>query len=82
MLELETLLAIFGVGFVGIVIGVVLGYFIPTVIATVNRHPHQLGVVLLNLLLGWTGFGWAAALVWAVVPLTNKEDAERSSERS
>ena len=74
---LETLLALFGVGLVGVAIGAVLSYFVPTVIAAVNRHPHLLGVALLNLLLGWTGFGWAAALLWAVVPLTNKEDAER-----
>lgn len=40
-------------------------YFAPTGVAVAKRHPHQPGVAVLNLLLGWTLVGWVAALVWA-----------------
>lgn len=37
----------------------------PGVVAMV-RHHHQRGAIaVLNLLLGWTGLGWAIALIWA-----------------
>ena len=77
---MEVLLAIFGTGLVtGLIAGAVLSYFIPAVIAFLNRHPHMFAVFLLNLLLGWTGFGWAAALAWAVVPLTNRPGADAAT---
>ena len=77
---MEMLLAIFGAGLVtGVIAGAVLSYFIPAAIAAFNRHPHLFPVFLLNLLLGWTGFGWAAALAWAVVPLTNRPSADAAT---
>ena len=47
-------------------------YFLPLVIALVNNHPHKIGVILVNVLTGWTVLGWWAALAWAVMPLTGK----------
>ena len=41
-------------------------YFLPTLIAA-NRGHCVTGILLLNLLFGWTGIGWAAMLLWAVV---------------
>ncbi len=41
-------------------------YWIPTVIALWRNHPQTWPIVLLNLLVGWTGIGWIAALVWSV----------------
>jgi len=41
----------------------VLLYFLPSIIA--HRKQAFLGVFLVNLLLGWTGIGWIAALIWA-----------------
>lgn len=46
-----------------VVIGVL--YFIPYGIARTRRHPSTTGIGLLNLLTGWTGLGWLAALIWA-----------------
>jgi hypothetical protein len=40
-------------------------YFSPTIIAATRRHPAASGVALINLFLGWTVLGWAAALMWA-----------------
>lgn len=39
-------------------------YFLPTIIALLRSH-NPLGVFLVNLLAGWTFFGWIAALVMA-----------------
>lgn len=41
-------------------------YFIPSIIALINKHPHGVGIFLLNLFTGWTFFGWVGAIVWAV----------------
>jgi hypothetical protein len=41
-------------------------YFLPTIIAT-NRGHHVTGILLLNLFLGWTGIGWVAMLLWALL---------------
>ncbi len=40
-------------------------YFLPTIVAQVNRKQTIAGIFLLNFLLGWTGLGWIGALVWA-----------------
>lgn len=52
---------VFGVGLA--VAGLL--YFVPAVTAFVRGHPNRVAILLLNVLLGWTFFGWAGALVWA-----------------
>ena len=42
-------------------------YFIPSIVAMVNDHKNVAGIIILNLLTGWTGIGWVGALIWAVV---------------
>lgn len=42
-------------------------YFLPTIIAAVRRSKGLLGIVLLNIFLGWTFIGWVIALVWSIV---------------
>ena len=50
----------------GVLIVLVVMYFIPTLIAALRMH-YNLGAVLAcNLLLGWTFIGWVVAFVWAV----------------
>ena len=39
-------------------------YFTPSLVAW--RKKCGSGVMVLNLFLGWTFFGWVAALIWAV----------------
>ena len=38
-------------------------YWLPTLIAVIRRTDALVGVVLINLLLGWTVIGWIVALV-------------------
>lgn len=42
-------------------------YPIPTFVAIARRHHNTPAIAVLNLALGWTLFGWAGALVWALV---------------
>ena len=38
-------------------------YFLPTII---GRHKHDaVGILVVNLLFGWTVIGWVIALMWA-----------------
>ena len=41
-------------------------YFLPTIVAARRGHGVT-GVLLLNLLFGWTGIGWMAMMVWALL---------------
>jgi len=50
-------------GILLIVIGIII-YFTPTFVAWNKKCAS--GVIVLNLFLGWTFFGWVAALIWAV----------------
>ncbi len=52
-------------GFVGLVIIVAL-YLIPTLIAFRRNIQGRWGVTIINVLFGWTAFGWVVALIWAV----------------
>jgi hypothetical protein len=59
--------------FFGSIIGIIVFvislffFFLPTIIAMARHHRNKLAIFLVNLLLGWTGVGWLAALIWALV---------------
>jgi hypothetical protein len=53
-----------GIAIITICIGFFL-YMLPAVVGSCRHHHNQLAITMLNLLLGWTGLGWALALVWA-----------------
>ena len=55
----DTLLALL----VGCLLGLV--YLFPTLVATARQHPRRTPIFLLNIIFGWTLFGWGIALVWA-----------------
>jgi hypothetical protein len=40
-------------------------YFLPTILAA-NRGHNVTGILVLNLLFGWTIIGWVALLAWAL----------------
>jgi hypothetical protein len=42
-------------------------YFIPTLVAGHLKHRQFVGILLLNVFLGWTFIGWVAALIWATI---------------
>jgi hypothetical protein len=56
-----------GIVFLGTVatIGTAL-YFLPTLIAANRNHPNVLPIFVLNTTLGWTLWGYVAALAWSV----------------
>lgn len=41
-------------------------YFLPTIVASHRGHSVG-GLLILNLLFGWTGIGWFALLLYAVL---------------
>jgi len=41
-------------------------YFIPVILAYVRKHNNLLPITLLTIFLGWTFFGWLAAVLWAL----------------
>jgi len=43
-------------------------YFVPTVIAFRRNHAYKNIILVINLIFGWTGAGWAIAAIWAVFP--------------
>ncbi len=45
---------------------VLAAYFVPSIVAAGRNHSEYGTVVRTNVLLGWTGVGWIAALVWAI----------------
>ena len=43
-------------------------YLLPIIIAAAKHKRDMLGVVLLNVLAGWSLVGWIISLVWAFSP--------------
>ena len=41
--------------------------FVPAIIAFARNHAQKWIVLALNVILGWTGVGWIAVLVWAII---------------
>ena len=42
-------------------------YILPAIAAILRRHGHPALLTVLNILLGWTLFGWIGCLAWAFV---------------
>ncbi|SIO54821.1 superinfection immunity protein [Paraburkholderia phenazinium] len=51
-------------------------YFLPAILADRRKRHDLLTLALFNACLGWTGFGWLAALYWALQPNPPKDVAE------
>jgi hypothetical protein len=62
--------AISGLLLIGLILS---GYFLPTIVAFYRGHDNRVGIMLLNLLLGWTCLGWIGALIWSVLSMTTRE---------
>jgi len=54
-------------------------YFVPSFIAIGRKHSYVLQITLLNALLGWSFFGWAAALIWATTSHTEENISTKMS---
>ena len=67
------------VGIVGFLLALLLAavmafavYLLPAIIAGLRGTRRQGGILVLNLLAGWTCLGWTIALVWALVEETER----------
>ena len=41
-------------------------HFLPSFIAFSRDHHNRLAILILNILFGWTGFGWLILLIWSL----------------
>lgn len=51
-----------------ILIGLIVMYFFPFVVAVLRGHQNSCSILVLNLFLGWTLVGWVVSLAMAVSP--------------
>ena len=52
-------------------------YFTPLIIAHIRKHENIVAITILNIILGWTFFGWLAALLWSLNNDVEKEETEQ-----
>ncbi len=57
---------IYFVWIVSVIFGISV-FLLPTIVAVVGRKRNTTAILALNVLGGWTIFGWVVALVWAFV---------------
>lgn len=50
-------------------------YFVPLGVAAYRHTKARGGILIVNLLLGWTFIGWVVALAWAVTGETDEDHA-------
>lgn len=50
---------------IALAIGLFIAYWIPALVAAIRHVPNTGSVIVVNLLLGWTGIGWIVALAMA-----------------
>lgn len=50
-----------------LVVGGIVLYFLPAIIAYKRNHANKGIILLIDFLLGWTFLGWAGCIVWAFV---------------
>jgi len=43
-------------------------YFLPSILAFRRDHAYKNIILVINLVFGLTGFGWAGSLIWAIYP--------------
>jgi hypothetical protein len=55
-----------GGGISTVIILLVLGYFLPTIIALLRKHSDAPAIVAVNIFLGWSVIGWFVAFIWAL----------------
>ena len=58
----------------------VVGYFIPWIVAKYRDHPQEGSIFLLNLFLGWTFLGWVIAAVWSASTFTASKVVKKEGE--
>ena len=54
-------------------------YFLPTIEASLRKHPSLSSIVLINVFLGWSLIGWVVAIAWACAGSSKPPAAARTS---
>ena len=54
------------VEFAVILFGFIIIYLLPSIIAIIRKHKNLVPVLIINIFLGATFFGWVIALAWAL----------------
>jgi len=49
-------------------------YTIPIIVAYIRKHNNILAITILTIVLGWTFFGWLAALLWSLNSDIDKDE--------
>ncbi len=47
-------------------------YFLPTIIGVIRHAKSLVGIILVNIFLGWTFLGWIITLVWSLAGAKGK----------
>lgn len=55
-----------------ILVLLLVGHFLPSVIALARGHHNGFAIFLTNLLLGWTVIGWVVALIWSTTSIQRR----------
>ena len=42
-------------------------YLLPTILSILHNSKHKMGIMLLNIFLGWTFLGWIGSLIWSTI---------------
>ncbi len=72
------------IGFaIALVIGLVAltAYLVPSIVAVARGHSNRMPIILLNVLLGWSGLVWLVCLVWSFSSNTDRRHAELTRSR-
>lgn len=51
-------------------------YFIPIIVAYIRKHNNIVSISILTIFLGWTFFGWLAALLWSLNSDISKDEED------
>lgn len=62
-----------------VVVLILSAYLLPSIIALLRGVTSMGGIVIVNLLVGWTGIGWLAALVMACAKSTRRDQTEAAA---
>lgn len=60
-------------------LSLVILYFVPFMVAAARDHDAYIAVLIANALVGWTGIGWIACMVWAGLTPTGSPNRRASS---
>jgi len=55
-----------------ILVLLLVGHFLPSVIALARGHHNGFAIFLTNLLLSWTVIGWVVALIWSTTSIQRR----------